>query len=465
MEKTPPPLPSESSSAWFSQATIGFKLFCILALVLLLLVPLGMIGSILDERLQRKNEAIKEITSTWGQAQQIAGPILMVPYRYTYKTFKDVTISGKVEKVEVTEVAVANAYFLPSRLEVNGQIIPKKLYRGIYEAVVYTGELSIKGEFPKPDFETLKIDLKDVLWADSVVTFGITDMRGTKQALHLEVGDKRILLTPGTPVSALDMGVQARLRAEKTVDALPFKLDLTFNGSNGIRFAPLGVQNTVTLQSPWPDPGFRGSFLPVDREVSQNGFKAKWEVSYYGRAYPQQWTDRNGEAIFNSVSLRESLFGVEFVSLIDSYRTVERSMKYGILFIGLVFTAFFLFEVLAPLRIHPFQYLLVGSSLCLFYLLLLSCSEFIDFFKAYVIGAGASILLISLYSSTVLKSGTRSLVLGVGLGIIYTFLYVVLRMQDYSLLVGTVGLLITLAGVMYATRNIDWYRAGQLSSR
>jgi hypothetical protein len=150
-------------------------------------------------------------------------------------------------------------------------------------------------------------------------------------------------------------------------------------GSEGIFFAPFGVQNETTLKSTWADPGFRGAFLPAERSVRPDGFDAKWKVSYYGRDYPQSWTSRTGNERFTTQAVSNSLFGAQFLSILDAYRYVERSIKYGVLFLVLVFTAFFLFEVTARQKIHPFQYLMVGAALCLFYLLLLSISEFIGF--------------------------------------------------------------------------------------
>jgi inner membrane protein len=163
----------------------------------------------------------------------------------------------------------------------------------------------------------------------------------------------------------------------------------------GIFFAPFGMRNEAELQSNWPDPGFRGAFLPAERSVRADGFDAKWKVSYYGRDYPQMWTSIAGNQRFNEKTVSSSLFGAQFLSILDAYRFVERSIKYGVLFLVLVFTTFFIFEVTARQKIHPFQYLMVGVALCLFYLLLLSISGFVGFGPAYLIAAVASTLLIT----------------------------------------------------------------------
>jgi len=189
--------------------------------------------------------------------------------------------------------------------------------------------------------------------------------------------------------------------------------------------------------------------------VSEDGFEASWAVSWYGRGYPQQSADQAGNRAFCADAIGPSLFGVDFIVLVDTYRMVERAAKYGVLFIALIFTAFFLFEVLSQLRIHTIQYTLVGAALCLFYLAVLSLSEFIPFVYAYWTGALASTFLIVLYSLNVLKGGRRTTIIAAALSIIYTYLYVVLQLQDYSLLFGTVGLFVVLGIVMYSTRNLD----------
>jgi inner membrane protein len=438
------------------------KMVGILILVLVLLIPLNMISSILEDRLKRRNEAVNEITSTWGKEQVIMGPVLVVPYRYYFKSWKEETVNGRVQRSEVTNSAIASAYFLPATLAIDGDILPNKLHRGIYEAVVFSGKLKVSGQFVPLDFETLKVDPKEIQWQDAAVFLSITDLRGTRETLHLKLDSSTVQLVPGSKLDGFPCGVYGRVAGlEKMSGNIPFDVELTFNGSSGISFAPAGVQNTVTIRSPWPDPSFNGAFLPADRQISPDGFTAKWQVSYYGRNYPQQWTDQNNGG-FSSNAINASLFGVAFITPVDFYRSVERSIKYGALFIVLIFTAFFLFEILAALKVHVIQYTLVGAALCLFYLGLLSLSEFIVFGKAYLLAAGAATVMIALYSHAILKSGVRSLAIAGELAGIYGFLYVILQLQDYSLLFGTIGLFIALGAVMYATRNTDWYgKAGE----
>jgi inner membrane protein len=454
----PPPLPKSQPSFTRRHSTI-IKLIGVGGLVLVLLIPLAMISDVLNDRLTRRNEAVAEITSSWGKEQTVLGPVLGIPYQYRYKTVKEIPLGGdKVERREVEETAIASAYFLPETLDVTGDVQTQNLHRGIYEAAVFRAQVVLTGKFATPDFGALKIDTKDVQWKDAFVTIAINDLRGTREALVLEWGGAKKPLLPGSQLPGYTTGATAMIGgAAPMAGPVQFSIPLDFNGSDGIFFAPFGMQNEATLKSNWPDPGFRGAFLPAERTVRADGFDAKWKISYYGRDYPQQWTGKTGNERFNTRSVSESRFGVQFLSILDAYRYVERSIKYGVLFLVLVFTTFFLFEVTARQKIHPFQYLMVGAALCIFYLLLLSVSEFIGFSYAYLIAAIASTGLITWYCRFFLGGDVRTLMIGAGLAGVYTFLYITLRQQDYALLMGAIALFIVLAVVMYVTRKVDWY--------
>jgi inner membrane protein len=449
--------------AFLKRCATTFKMAGVAVLILLLLIPLNMVNSVLRERLGRRNEAVTDITSSWGRDQKLVGPVLIVPYRYPIKTWKEQpTADGKIERIEVVDMGTANACFLPATLAIAGDITPMQLRRGIYRAVVYTGKLELTGEFAQPDLAGLRIKLEDVLWDEALVAFAIPDLRGVKEPLNLRWGEKSHPLLPGSKLGGSQPGAQSGVFA--TVGdmrggeaAIPFRLTFSLNGSGGLTFAPLGSQTTVRLTSSWPDPSFFGRFLPAERKVTRDGFEAAWQVSYYGRNFPQQWTSQAPEPCLTPSAIESSLFGVNFLSGIDTYRNTERAIKYGALFIVLIFAAFFLFEMLAALRIHPFQYAIVGAALCLFYLGLLSLSEFIPFGLAYLTAAGATTVLICFHSAKMLKSGRRTLIVAGLLAGIYGFLYVALQLQDYALLLGTGGLFAVLALVIWFTRNIDWY--------
>ena len=452
---TPPPA-FWSPTRFFEQHAVTLKLAWVLFLVLILLIPLAMIRGVLQERKGRRDGAVAEINSSWGNPQTILGPVLVVPYRYSGKAWREQMVNGRMERTEIDEPRTANAYFLPEELAIEGNVIPQNLHRGIYEAVVYEGKVEISGRFAAPDFAGLGIAPDQVLWKNAEVTLGVSDLRGTGKTLSMEMDGRFYEFTPGCRLSGMASGITARAPDLRTdAAAWDFRLSLALKGSQSIRFAPVGKQNRIQLASPWPDPSFQGAFLPVERHVTPEGFSASWEISWYGRNYPQASTDQSNPPALASNVLQPSLFGVNFFAPVDAYRLVERGMKYGALFIALAFTAFFLFEILAAARIHSVQYTLVGAALCLFYLALLSLSEFILFAYAYWIGAAASTLLITLYCMTVLGTGKRTLRMGAALLAIYAYLYGVLQLQDYSLLLGTVGLFMVLGVVMYATRNLE----------
>ncbi len=431
------------------------KLAAIAILALLLLIPLHMVGSVLTERLARRDEAVKDITSTWGSAQVVVGPILIVPYKCTRKAWRDQIVNGRAERVEVVEAARLRAFFLPATFKADVRLVPSRLQRGIYEAVVYDGTATISGTFARPAFEEWKVDAQQVLWDEAELAFSLTDLRGAKESLEIRLGDDVSHLKPGSRIDGFTSGVYAQVKGlGRQAETIPFEMKLTFQGSRSLRFAPVGVNNDVRLASTWPDPSFQGAFLPTERKVGAEGFDAHWRVSYYGRSYPQQWTESNA---VTAAALMDSLFGADLVSVVDSYRFVERSIKYGILVIALVFAAFFLFEIMASLRVHPFQYTLIGIALCLFYLALLALSEVVSFSAAYWTGAATATFMISLYSARALHGRRRAGAAAGGLAAIYAFLFVILRLQDYSLLIGTAGLFLALGLTMYVTRNIDWY--------
>ncbi len=435
----------------------------IAVLALLLLIPVSMVSSVVDERKRRRDEAVAEITGTWGSPQSIVGPVLIVPYRYRYKIQKEEVYNGKVVKVDAIETAVDNAYFLPADLQVEADILPKKLHRGIYEAVVYTGKVALSGRFAPPDWKSLKVDPEDVLWSDAVVSVAIPDLRGARGALELGLGGRQFTMKPGSRVPGYQSGAHVSIGAAAQGEKLDFSLPVALNGSRDVRFAPLGVRNVVSVKSTWPDPKFSGGFLPVEREVRRDGFSAKWDVSYYGRSYPQASTSRGGGNPA-AAAIDASAFGVEFLSSVDSYRNVERATKYGVLFIVMVFAAFFLFEVLAGLSIHPIQYLLVGLALALFFMVLLSLSEFIAFGAAYLSAAGTAGGLIVGYCARILGEPRRAGVLAAELAAVYGYLFVTLQLQDFSLLMGSALLVATLGTIMWLTRGVDWYALDKKTS-
>jgi len=436
-----------------------FKLLFVGVLALLLLIPLSMVKSLLSERRARRAEAILNITGTWGESQTLIGPVLVIPYRVPVKSQREQLVEGHHKTVEETTWTTAQACFLPTNVSVVGTLDPSVLHRGIYEAAVYRGALALTGTFAPPDFSEWKIDPTNILWEDAAIFVSVSAPRGISDALVLRLDGASLPLSPGPALASFANPLRARLSARVFDPAKPtaFALDVKLNGSDALRIAPVGMQTQVTIDSPWANPSFQGAFLPVQRDVTPTGFKAVWQVSYYGRSFPQAWTST--DSLNAADGLARSAFGVSLVTPVDSYRLVERALKYGILFIVLLFTGFFLFETLARLRIHPLQYLLIGAALCVFYLSLLALSEMLPFSGAYLAAAGAATALVTGYSAAVLGSRLRAALIGLELAVIYGFLFITLQLQDYALVFGSAGLFAALAIVMFATRRVNWYEA------
>ncbi len=416
------------------------KLLMIGILVAVLLIPLGMIKGIITERSLRKQGAVDEVSRKWGAEQIIAGPILSIPYKVHTRDEKG-----------VDRVSIHHAHFLPEELSINGLVKPDIRYRGIYEIVLYGTELQINAGFGKVRFQELGIDKSDMLWDRAFVSVGIPDLRGMKKNNMMTWNKVDYPLNSGIENGAfMESGVGARVTVADAQDQYTFSMNLNLNGSGQLNFLPLGKVTTVQLSSSWKSPSFTGAFLPDERVVGEKGFDAKWKILHLNRNYPQQWIGKNAR-------LAESAFGVKMFYPVDEYQKSERSVKYAILFIVLTFIAFFLTEVINRKRLHPIQYLLVGFAICLFYVLLLSISEHTHFWLAYLLSGLSSILLVAFYSKSILKSLPMAVTVAGLLTFLYGFLYVTLQMEDYALLLGSIGLGVVLALVMYLTRKIDWY--------
>jgi len=345
--------------------------------------------------------------------------------------------------------------FLPEVLDIKGTLYPELRYRGIYEAVLYNTRLTISGRFAVPQCpEWSTIPPEDILWSQATVGLSVNDMRGIRDSVSLAWDDTALLLEPMSGVSANGYsGIGARPPGGAFRESVAFRVELDLNGSGSLNCVPLGKVTTLELSSAWPTPSFSGAFLPESRAVSDSGFSAKWKVLHLNRAFPQVWVNQEHDTW-------SAAFGVDLLQPVDGYHKVERTAKYAVLFIGLTFLSFFLMEVMLRRRVHPVQYLLVGFALCLFYVLLLSLSEHTGFLAAYVVAGAAVVVLVSGYSRAVLRSARLAVLQGGLLALLYAFLYVVLQLEDYALLIGSIGLFVILGAVMYLTRNIDWYSTG-----
>ena len=432
----------ESLGQWVKNS-ITLKLVSITILVLLLLIPTAMIQSIISERESLQRSTTREVSEKWANDQYLTGPILTIPLVFEEKDKNNNTL-------EYNEYA----HILPESLNFDGTINPNKLRRGIYEVVVYKSEMSVKGNFKLPEYFDTQ-NFKRIKWDDAFLTFGISDLRGIEEQINIDWNGTIIPVTPGSRISEIiSSGITVKLPnlASSEEDPMNFSFTLKLQGSSNMSFLPLGSETNVTVNSDWNAPSFEGAFLPDDRSVNDQGFTATWKVLQLNRNFPQHWI---GNRYANQIYA--SRFGVNLLLPLDDYQKTMRSAKYAILTIGLTFLVFFLVEVMTRRKIHPFQYTLVGLALSLFYILLLSISEHFDFNLAYLASSLGIIAMVGLYSFSVFKKPIYAFLLILILSAVYGFLFVLLQLADYALLMGSLGMAVILALVMYFTRNIDWY--------
>lgn len=430
-------------SAGVMRNSVTFKLLMIGLLILLLLIPAGMVKDLIQERQSRQGGAIQEIAGKWGKTQTITGPILTIPYNRAF-TRADGSSGNEIRY----------AHFLPATLDIDGALKTETRYRGIYKAVLYNGRLALSGNFARPDMAHLDVADKDVLWERASLALGVSDMTGIREAITLTSGVTQLAMNSGVETQeVLASGVSVRLPKELARGGvIPFSLNLDINGSERILFVPVGETTQVKLSSDWASPSFDGAFLPIEREVNAQGFTAQWKVLHLNRNFPQAW-------IGARPNIADAGFGVRLFVAADVYQQSTRTAKYAMLFILLTFTTFFFSEIIDRKRLHPIQYLLIGFALLIFYSLLVALSEHIRFGLAYLISSIAVVGLITLYARRVLGSLRLTALVGGILAILYGYLYMILQLEDYALLMGSIGLFIALASVMYVTRKIDWYGA------
>ena len=429
------------------------RLFSVGLLALLLQIPIAMIGGLVSERQARRQAAVTEVSSKWGNVQFIIGPALVVPYAYRWT---EISAGGQ----QITRTETRNAIFLPQQLRVRGSVNSELRYRGIYSVPVYKLDLTLEGEFTRPSFSEVGIEPTAVAWERAQLAIGISDARVIQQETAVTWNGQPVPFLPGTGAfTDGGTGIHAVVGLVDGVQRAQFSFPLSLNGSLGVYLAPFAQNTTVELQSNYGHPSFQGNWLPVERSVSEAAFKAKWSIPFLGRNYPQAWKAEVGMR----KEIDGSRFGVELVNPVDHYRMAERSVKYAGLFILLTFATLCLIEVLAGVRVHPIQYLMLGGALCLFYLLELSLSEHLGFPLAYTVASIAVIGMVAGYSVVVLHHIRRALFVVAAVSLLYAYLYILLINEDYALLIGSVGLFLILASIMYATRRVDWYGVGARS--
>lgn len=431
-------LPQQTSL--LDKGKLFIKSLIIFGMAIGLWVPTMVIMNMVKERESRQKEAIADISSKWAGKQTVTGPLLMIPYN---KVEKD----GKGNLLYIKQ----RAYFLPDKMEASSTVHPEKRHRGIYQVAVYRSDISMNVKFRQLQWQQLKIPAEDILWNEAVLIMKIQDnIQGINEDILVKWGDSSIVFNPqsaGLTGIADAFVANTPLTAGTADKEHSFELRFSLNGSEQLLFTTIARENKLSMRSTWPNPSFTGIKLPDTRDVKDSGFIADWK--YMNRSVPQVWN--------NSVhDLSNSVLGADLLITVDSYDKTERSVKYALLCIILTFAAFFLIETIYKRPLHLVQYGLAGLALVLFYTLLLSISEYTGFNLAYLIAGIATVSLVTWYVGSIMRSSRLALFISFVLTVVYAYIFSIIQLQDYALLMGSLGLFVALAIIMYFSRKLQW---------
>jgi len=430
---------------------LSLKVAIIIVLGLILLIPLELVGGVIQERAERARQVTEEIAGRWAAPQTLRGPFLLLPAERSNPNYS----SGALQQQMIA--------LLPENLDTKVEVLTETRSRGIFDAEIYTAKVRLSGRFERASLDATLLEGGWRLRPDlAMVAVGVSDPIGLQGDLKFAWDGKSGAAESGIPVAFLNLeGVHWPVSVFDGENDDAFEIEMTLRGSAALSLLPAGRTSSLQIAGNWPSPSFDGITLPQAQEVGDSGFKAQWRISDLSRALPQSW---------NAVAVppgywRDSVIGVKFLDPIDFYRLSERSVKYGALFIALTFLVLFLFEVLLGLAVHPIQYLMVGAALVLFFLNLVAFAEVIGFAAAYAISGLVVAGMISLYAAAVLRRFLWGSVLFATTGALYSLLFVVLRMEEAALLSGTLVLLVALGLTMFLTRRVDWYAQAASVSR
>jgi len=435
--------------------SVLLRMGIVAVLGVMLMIPIVVVGQLIWERQMTRQTALSEVTQKWGIKQTVSGPVLTVPVKETIMV-----------KDDTSKVSIKYAHFLPNVLSVNTRLSPEVRYRGIYRVALYNAQLSVQADFATPrldeilatQVEWVRRDRStevEILWKDAFITMGITDLKGVRKISGVAADGQLLTAEPGLRTKDfIQSGLTLRMPLSENQNPCRLRLEMSLNGSEEILVVPLGRETKVDMHSAWASPSFIGDFLPEKREITADSFSASWNVLHLNRNLPQSW-------VGTQPNLQASSFGVKLLLPVDEYQKNSRAVKYAVMFIGLTFLAFFVLDVLFGSPFHPIHYTLVGLALILFFVLLLSISEHVSFNIAYLIASVAIVLLIAMYARGVTaRWDMTAMVTGV-VALLYGVLFVLLQLEDYALLLGSLGLFASLAAVMYLTRRIDWFGLGK----
>jgi inner membrane protein len=442
---------NQNKNSFFQSTTA--KMMMVGLLTLVLLIPLAFVRELITERSQRKQEVVNEVTQLWGKDVVFYGPIMKVPYK-TYEEYNTTDPKTKIVTVQRKSV-IDYAYFFPEQLNNKSEVKKNtSLKRGIYNNVVFSADMNFEGYFGRPNIEKLSIAAEDMLWDKASIIVKTTNLKSIKSDLNIKLNNQKLSFESKSDEDTIYGTLETNsfdYKALSSNDKINFNFLMQYNGSNSVKFIPVGKTTTVSLNSDWDSPSFEGTFAANDttKTINKKGFHADWKILDINRSFSQQFSGK-------IPNLNEYSFGVKLIETVDEYQQNERASKYGFLVIGLTFLIFFLIQSISKIGIHIFQYSMIGLALIMFYTLLISITEHSSFSLAYIIAAISVIIMITAYSISILKNRKFPVFIGLSLTVLYTFIYVIIQLENYALLVGSIGLFLILGAVMYFSRRIDW---------
>jgi inner membrane protein len=429
-------------------------------LALVMLIPLQMVRSVVQERYSTYQSVVADIAGAWSSDQLLAGPILVVPFKERIEVRDEyITPEGEKKTTQRWESCRRRAVVLPSTLSYEGDVTPETRQRGIYRVQVYTADLLVSGAFQGIEETVGSLStpdrLEEIEWSKAVIGFGLSDPRGIVRVEGFDFNGQAAQPRPGTELGEIvPRGFHVAV-GEAISDDLDFRLPIVIRGSNSVSFLPLGETTRAKIRSGWPHPSFIGDVLPANRVIDGDGFTGEWTIPLLNRSYPQAWI------LGRATDIHEIEAGVRLFEPVSLYDLVTRAVKYGLLFIALTFLTLGLIEYVADVRLSLVQFLLIGVALAMFFLILVALAEHMGFVLAYLLASATVVIINTLYCAAILPRKSISILVGGVLTAIYGILYTILKAEDFALLGGTMLLVVALVVTMYFTRRIHVPRVGE----
>ena len=436
----------EKPRNWHTDSVL-IKLGIITLLIILLLIPSEWIQSLILEREGYQQQERGSVVKDWADSQLVQGPVLMLPYK---KVVTETDSNNKTVTHDVTNIL----YVLPKNLNIQAKVKTEPFQKGIYDATGYNAGITVAGDFVKPDLAAAGIDPQTVLYDKARLVFSISDLKGLKNTPVIKLqGQEYTAEATVDDAIPFEKGLQINFPLQKE-QGFTFSYTLEIKGSNELSFLHTGHTTDVEISSEWKSPTF-GIHMPDNKTVNDKGFDAKWHMLDYNRPFPQQWVNNN-RVLLKKTNKDDASVGVKLQLPIDQYRKIMRTTKYSTLIILLTFISLFLAELIKKQRVHVFNYILIGAAMVVYYTLLLSFSEQIGYNWAYLVSSISTIALIAVFTASLLNNRIVAVTFTFILSLFYGFIFIIIQLEELSLLFGSVALFIIVATLMYFSRKINW---------